>query len=81
MTNESAKKLRKGNRIYYAGGIYDFATLKEFPHGIMIGIYDEPPTKHIDYLQPKNVDIIYHCPGCTGIWCPVCGGCGKIIGN
>jgi hypothetical protein len=28
---------------------YEVAELKQFPHGIMVGIYDEPPSKHIDY--------------------------------
>ena len=73
MTQEEVKKLRKGSKIYYAGAVYEFATLKQFPHGVMIGIYDEPPTKHVDYLQPQNVNIVYHCPVCNGI--------GEIVGN
>jgi len=81
MTQKQAQKLKKGNRIYYAGSVYDFATLKMFPHGVMVGIYDEPPTKHVDYLQPQNVNIVYNCPACIGNGCPVCNGSGEIIGN
>ena len=81
MTNEEANKLRKGDRIYYGGSIYDFATIKKFPHGVMVGIYDEPPSRHVDYLQPKNVRKVYDCPACIGNGCTVCDGFGQIIGN
>lgn len=81
MTQEEAKKLRKGSRVFYAGSIYEFATIKKFPHGVMIGIYDEPPLKHVDYLQPSNANVVYPCCACIGNGCPVCNGSGEIIGN
>ena len=34
---------------------YEVAELKEMPHGTMIGIYDEPPSKHIDYWQSEHL--------------------------
>ena len=79
MTQEEAQKLRKGNRIYYAANIYDVALIKPFPHGVMIGIYDEPPTKHVDYLQPENIRAVYPCHACQGGGCPVCSGSGEIV--
>ena len=57
MEIDTAKRLKQGDQIIYANGIYKVAELKEFPHGLMIGIYDEPPSKHIDYLQLENVEI------------------------
>ena len=81
MTQEAAKKLTKANRIYYAGNIYEVAVIKPFPHGVMIGIYDEPPSVHVDYLQPESVTPVYPCPACIGNGCPVCSGSGEIIGG
>ena len=80
MTEEHIKKLRKGSKLYYAGAVYEFATIKKFPHGTMIGIYDEPPTMHVDYIQPSNIDNAYNCPACIGNGCPMCNGTGYIIG-
>lgn len=37
---------------------YKVAEIKMFPHGPMIGIYDEPPSKHIDYWNPENVIVV-----------------------
>lgn len=34
---------------------YEVACIKRFPHGIMIGIYDEPPGKHVDFWNPGSV--------------------------
>lgn len=75
------EKAKQGNEIYYAGGFYEIAEIKEFPHGKMIGIFDEPPTKHIDYLNPEIVSEVYPCYACQGGGCPVCGGYGKIVGS
>ena len=79
MTNETAQKLKQGDEIYFAGSFYKVAELKDFPHGIMVGIYDEPPTKHIDYLQPCNIMEALPCYSCQGGGCPVCNGYGIII--
>lgn len=82
MKNREAEKLVKGDRIMYANQSYEVAELKQFPHGVMIGIYDETPTKHIDYLQPYNCELInkeYPCYACQGGGCNVCGGYGTII--
>ena len=78
MTKEQAKQ---GDEIYYAGRFYEIAEIKEFPHGKMIGIFDEPPSKHIDYLNPEVVSEVYPCYACQGGGCPVCGGYGKIVGS
>ena len=79
MSIEEAMDLKPGNKVFYAGSFYIVAEIKEFPHGIMIGIYDEPNTKHIDYLQPNGVNEVYHCYACQGGGCPVCGGYGVIV--
>ena len=73
------EKLKQGDEVYYAGGFYTVAEIKDFPHGKMIGIYDEPTIKHIDYLNPNSVNEVYPCNNCQGGGCPVCGGYGKII--
>lgn len=78
MTIETAKNLKRVNEIYYAGAFYGCRN-KEFPHGIMIGIYDEPNTKHIDYLQPNSVNEVYPCYACQGGGCPVCSWYGRIV--
>lgn len=71
--------LKEGNEIYYAGNFYEIAEIKDFPHGTMVGIYDEPPTKHIDYLNPSGVKEVVPCYACQGGGCPVCSGYGKLI--
>lgn len=68
-----------GEEIYYAGAFYQIAEIKDFPHGKMIGIFDEPPSRHIDYLQPENVRHVYNCPSCQGGGCPSCGGYGRVV--
>ncbi len=75
---EIAEKLKAGDEIYFAGSFYEVAEIKKFPHGEMIGIYDEPPSKHIDYLNPHNVRRVYPCMGCQGQGCPACSGYGKL---
>ena len=45
----------------------------------MIGIYDEPKSKHIDYLQPDSVNEVMPCYACQGRGCPVCSGYGRLI--
>jgi hypothetical protein len=35
--------------------IYEVACFKAFPHGIMVGIYDEPPGKHIDFWNYNSL--------------------------
>lgn len=49
--------IKVGDRVHYGEGssVYEVAEIKEFPHGTMIGIYDEPPSKHVDYLHPSSV--------------------------
>lgn len=71
--------MKKGDLIYYAGARYEIAEIKPFPHGDMIGIYDEPPSKHIDYLQKSNVKKTIDCFDCQGGGCPTCNGYGWII--
>lgn len=46
-----------GTKVMYAGSEWEVAHQKRFPHGMMIGIYDEPPSKHVDYLNPESVTI------------------------
>lgn len=51
------KYARRGAIVRYAGSKYEVAHQKQFPHGIMVGIYDEPPSRHVDYISPKNLTI------------------------
>ena len=66
MKDKKLKELRLADRVYYAGSIYKSAGLKDFPHGKMIGIYNEPPSYHIDYLNPDSVSLVYPCYACQG---------------
>ena len=68
-----------GDTIFFAGAFYEVAEIKTSILGDMVGIYDEPPTKHIDYLNPDSVRIAYPCHTCQGGGCPTCGGYGKIV--
>lgn len=73
------RDIQIGDEIYFAGSFYQVADIKDFPHGRMIGIYDEPPTKHIDYINQDSVKISYPCNCCQGAGCPVCGGLGRRV--
>jgi len=37
---------------------YTVAELNRYPHGWMVGIYDEPPSLHIDYWNPANLTLV-----------------------
>jgi len=37
---------------------YEVAEIARFPHGIMIGIYDDPPSDHIDYWNPSSLKLV-----------------------
>lgn len=53
------KQIEAGDIVLYAGQKFEVAEIKEFGHGLpMVGIYDEPPSKHIDYLHPKSVKLV-----------------------
>lgn len=76
------KELQDLTHVFFAGRFYEVAEIKKFPHGEMIGIYDETPTKHIDYLNPdERINIAYHCNNCQGQGCPTCSGYGLILGK
>lgn len=68
-----------GEYTYYAGSFYKVAEIKEFPHGIMIGIYDQNDNEHIDYVKAESVKKAIPCYACHGGGCPVCSGIGKLI--
>ena len=36
---------------------YEVAEIKMYPHGPMIGIYDEPPSKHVDFWNPSSLTL------------------------
>ena len=73
--------MAKIKEVFFAGSFYEVAGTKNFPHGKMIGIYDEPPSKHIDYLHLDSVREVYDCNNCQGCGCTTCSGSGKIVGN
>lgn len=59
--------------VRFGGGNYEIAGVEKFPHGKMIGIYDERPVSdHVDYLNPSSVDLVVVCCGN--------GGCGRCSG-
>lgn len=78
MTIEAANNLKHGDHVFYANAFYEVAEIKEFPHGIMVGVYDEPKSDHIDYLQPNSVDESIPCYVCHGSRCLVCSGRGRL---
>jgi hypothetical protein len=80
MKEEVAKGLKRGDEIFFAGSFYPVAEVKEFPHGIMVGVYDEQThTNHIDWLNPSSLREVLPCYNCQGGGCPVCGGFGRIV--
>jgi len=48
---------KAGDKVIYAGSVYEVAHIKMFGNGPMVGIYDEPPSKHIDYLKPGSLKL------------------------
>ena len=48
-------KIEIGDQVKFGATTYEVADIKLFPHGKMIGVYDEPPTKHIDYLHLNSI--------------------------
>lgn len=46
-----------GKNVEFAGFMYEVANVSEFAHSKMIGIYDEHPSKHIDYIKPESLKI------------------------
>ena len=48
---------KAGDKVSYAGSVYEVAHIKMFGNGPMVGIYDEPPSKHIDYLKPGSLKL------------------------
>lgn len=80
MTTEKARTLKQGDEVYFAGAFYAFAELKEYPHGPMVGIYDErPKNNHIDYLSPDGLGEVLPCTRCQGGGCLDCSGFGKYV--
>lgn len=50
--------IQPGDKVRYGGEVYEVAEMKKFAHGMMVGIYDEPPSKHIDYLNIGSVALV-----------------------
>lgn len=56
--NPILKELKPGAFVNYANNKYEVAEIKHFPHGLMIGIYDEPEhSDHVDYINPVSVSL------------------------
>ena len=79
MDTVRAKDLKKGDEVFFAGAFFKVHEIKQFPHGLMIGIYDVPPSDHVGYLNPSDVSEVIPCYACQGGGCPVCGGYGRIV--
>jgi hypothetical protein len=76
----SKTEIKEGEFIFYAGAFYEVAKVfNELPLKNFIGIYDEPPTKHIDLLNINNIKRAVHCNNCQGGGCPTCSGFGMMV--
>ncbi len=49
--------MKVGDKVLYAGSEYEVADIDEF-NGFMVGIYDEPPSFHIDYIRKDSVKLV-----------------------
>jgi hypothetical protein len=47
------KLAKPGVMVKYAGSLYEVARTERG----MVGIYDEPPSKHVDFINPRNLTI------------------------
>lgn len=50
---------KPGDKIIFAGEEYEVAKIGRFPHGWMVAIYDEPPSFHVDWINPSSIK---QCP-------------------
>jgi len=77
---DNKEKFKEGNYVFFAGAFYEIAKVfDELPMKNFIGVYDEPPTKHIDLLNKDNVKNAVNCNNCQGGGCPTCGGFGMLV--
>jgi len=67
-------EIKNGDMVLFAGYFYEVAEVKDFPHGKMIGIFDEKKTGHIDYVSPSSVSKLYPCNLCQKLGCIACVG-------
>ena len=74
------REIKKGDFVFFAGSFYEVAEVDlDFPFQDNIAIYDEPPSKHKDYLLKSSVRLALPCYNCQGQGCPTCSGFGKVI--
>lgn len=50
--------MKPGDHVLYAGAAYEVADITP----THVGIYDEPPSKHIDYVKVSSVALIVGDP-------------------
>jgi len=51
------KAAQPGRKVKYGNAEYEVAHQRDFPHGRMVGIFDEPPSRHVDYINPRNLTV------------------------
>jgi len=51
------KLVRYQSLVVYAGKSYKFAELVDRAGAIFVGVYDEPDSDHIDYLNINNIEL------------------------
>lgn len=51
------KAAQPGRLVKYGNAEYEVAHQRDFPHGRMVGIFDEPPSRHVDYINPRNLTV------------------------
>jgi hypothetical protein len=44
---------------------YEVAEIRRFPHGIMVGIYDEPPSEHVDFWNQSGLTLLRRAGTCS----------------
>jgi len=48
------KHATPGSKVQYAGAEYEVARVERG----MVGIYDEPPSQHVDFINPRNLTLL-----------------------
>lgn len=43
-----------GTMVVYAGHSYEVVRVERG----MVGIYDEPPSRHVDFINPRNLSLL-----------------------
>lgn len=56
-TKEARKLIPDKSYVRYAGSKYKVADIRIMLGNIFVGIYDEPPSKHVDYINAASLEV------------------------